>query len=248
MRYFYIALSFLTIIPIHLDDIEDVDFAKSVKYFTIVGTLVGLLCAAIGYVSLLLFDPFSTSIIVVASMSLISGALHTDGLADTFDGFLSSRSLKRKLDIMHDSRIGTMGVLAILFVMLLKISLLFSISSSPSYMLAVVFLMPLAGRVSQILSMSLLPYAREDGLGLLFWDSSQSRFRLALILFLIISILVCIIVGVSVFKALFLTFWLILITGIFSNWCYKAIEGGTGDTLGAITEIIELVTVAYFAI
>ena len=250
MKYLYAALTFLTIIPApSQNEEEEADLAKAVKFFPVIGSIVGLISALVAALSLVLVDPLSAVIITVAVMTLISGGLHMDGLADTFDGFLSARPRLRKLEIMHDSRIGAMGVLAILFVVLLKISLLFALSSNPALLVAVIFLMPLAGRVSQVVSMSLLPYARDEGLGLLFWKSDEARARPALLALVVVAIVVC---GFSnqrcLSDGLFLTIWILVVVALFSRWCDKVIEGGTGDTLGACTELVELATVFYFVV
>ena len=49
---------------------------------------------------------------------------HLDGLADTCDGVFSARSRDRMLEIMRDSRLGTHGGLALIFVVLAKILVL----------------------------------------------------------------------------------------------------------------------------
>ena len=45
-----------------------------------------------------------------------------DGLSDTADGVFSSRGRDRMLEIMRDSRVGAMGVRAIVFVFTLKVA------------------------------------------------------------------------------------------------------------------------------
>jgi adenosylcobinamide-GDP ribazoletransferase len=81
------------------------------------------------------------ALLVVASMA-ISGGLHVDGLAGTADGFFSSRKRERVLEIVRDSRSGSMGVAAVA---------------------AAIFLMPLAGRCALVFGMTSLPYARPEG-------------------------------------------------------------------------------------
>ncbi len=108
------------------------------------------------------FLPAQVSVwIAVLLLAALSGGLHLDGLADTADGLFSARSRERMLAIMKDSHIGTMGVLALVFAIGLKVAALSSLTLNAR--LAVLVLMPLAGRTAMVLMLTTLPYARPDG-------------------------------------------------------------------------------------
>jgi adenosylcobinamide-GDP ribazoletransferase len=163
----------------------------------------------------------------------ISGALHLDGLSDTFDGFLSSRPKDRILEIMKDSHIGVMGAMAMIFVILLKITSLYEILSRGSLPVLALVLVPFLGRCALIHSMVQLPYARAEGLGRLFWYENKSvHYGLLLVEFLL---------SIS-----FLGFWglgfmafIYAVQCLFIRWCSSKIDGGTGDTCGACCELTE---------
>jgi adenosylcobinamide-GDP ribazoletransferase len=249
MRHLLIAIQFLTIFPVSVEHEGEDDFARAVPYFPVVGSLAGLSAAIIAAVALWAFDPLTASVVTIAFLCALSGALHMDGLADTCDGFLSARPREKKLIIMQDSCSGVMGVVGILFLVLLKVSLLYSLAAQPRLFVVVSFCMPLAGRVSQVVLMSLLPYARETGLGLLFWESEKPRARYALgALMGVVLLLGAFTSEVAALDALLLGVWILAVCVLFSHWCMRAIGGGTGDTLGAITEIAELATLFYFAV
>ena len=55
---------------------------------------------------------------------VITGGFHEDGLADITDGLGGSYDRERALDIMKDSRIGAFGAMALVLVLLAKVSLL----------------------------------------------------------------------------------------------------------------------------
>ena len=96
--------------------------------------LLGILLFLIGIVSIKIFDPFVTSIIItLASVVILTGGLHIDGFGDTFDGIYSYRDKERMLEIMKDSRLGTNSLLAILFLILIKIGFIYSIINQESY-------------------------------------------------------------------------------------------------------------------
>ncbi|MCJ7688103.1 MAG: adenosylcobinamide-GDP ribazoletransferase, partial [Clostridiaceae bacterium] len=129
MKKFILMIQFFTRIPINMEiDIKDDDFAKGIVYFPI----VGLVIAIVNVLTYLLFAKVSTGLLPVVMAVLanviITGALHVDGLADTCDGIYSARKKERMLEIMKDSRLGTNGAVAILFDLILRITILSSIS------------------------------------------------------------------------------------------------------------------------
>jgi adenosylcobinamide-GDP ribazoletransferase len=178
------------------------------------------------------------SMVSAAMMVIIllcfSGCLHLDGLADTADGLLSSRPRERILDIMKDSHTGAMGVIAIVCVLLLKFASLASLSADRLWPAAL--LMPLAGRCAIVVHRVLLPYARPSGLGNVFYRRPA---RLAA--FWAVGVLTlaawwmlggC---GVIVAAAC------IVVAMLFSWHVHRKIGGATGDTFGAVCEIVEIV-------
>ena len=105
----------MTRIPIKADIGFDEEFHKSIVYFPLVGFVIGLISFLIGSLALKIFDPFVTSILIVAGEVILTGGLHIDGLGDTFDAIYSNRDKERMLEIMKDSRLGTNSLLAILY-------------------------------------------------------------------------------------------------------------------------------------
>ena len=131
----------MTRIPIKADIGFDEEFHKSIVYFPLVGFVIGLISYLIGCLSVKVFDPFVTSILIVGAEVIITGGLHIDGLGDTFDAIYSNRDKERMLEIMKDSRLGTNSLLAILFLVLIKIGILTNIINSN--LLWIIIFMPL---------------------------------------------------------------------------------------------------------
>ena len=129
------------------------------NYWPYLALLYGILSPFIPLVPLML-------ILVIAEF-LITGGLHADGLMDTSDGLFSGRERDRKLEIMKDSRIGSFGVVAFVFVTLLKWQLLTAIPTAEFIPMALI-MMPLMSRWSLVLSIRSYPYAREQGMGAAF--------------------------------------------------------------------------------
>ncbi|WP_295286164.1 adenosylcobinamide-GDP ribazoletransferase [Veillonella sp.] len=165
MTPFFIALQFLTRLKIvNQTEWSMEDFGKSVVAFPYVGLVIGLILALL-YGILSPFIPLvPLMLIIVVAEFLITGGLHADGLMDTSDGLFSGRERERKLEIMKDSRIGSFGVVAFVFVTLLKWQLLTAIPTAEFIPMALI-MMPLMSRWSLVLSIRSYPYARKEGMG-----------------------------------------------------------------------------------
>ena len=106
------------------------DFISSLWAFPLVGLVIG----GIGGMMLVVSGFFGLPLLVcgglcVGVMAMASGAMHEDGLADTADGFGGGRDVDDKMRIMHDSHIGSYGVLALCLSLIIRISLFASIAA-----------------------------------------------------------------------------------------------------------------------
>lgn len=210
MTPFFIALQFLTRLKIvNQTEWSVEDFGKSVVAFPYVGLIIGLILALL-YGILSLFIPLvPLMLILVIAEFLITGGLHADGLMDTSDGLFSGRERDRKLEIMKDSRIGSFGVVAFVFVTLLKWQLLTAIPTAEFIPMALI-MMPLMSRWSLVLSIRSYPYAREQGMGAAFANlapkhvityNTLSTFFMPIVILLIGVILYTLLYGVySIFS------------------------------------------------
>ena len=87
LQAFALALQFLTRLPGPADDAFSPErLAASVRYYPLVGALVGGLCAGLLWLADLALPGAVAILLAVAAGLVITGALHEDGLADTFDG------------------------------------------------------------------------------------------------------------------------------------------------------------------
>ena len=171
MRAFLIGLQFLTRISISRQEVwTEEDFGRSVRYFPLVGAVLGMIYATAAY-GLFQFPhrfgvyiPYEfASAILLAMPVLLTGAIHCDGFMDTVDGIFSGRSRERMLEIMKDSRTGSFGVVAFVLLMLIQWSALMDIGYQE--LPVAVFVMPIIGRLMMSTAITLFPYARPDGMG-----------------------------------------------------------------------------------
>lgn len=244
MKRFISILQFMTRIPINIDTGFDEEFHKTITYFPLVGLVLGVLIYIIGLVSGIFFDSFITSIIVTLTLVILTGGLHIDGLGDTFDAIYSYRDKERMLEIMKDSRLGTNSVLAIMFLILLKIGFIYSIINNN--LLWTVIFMPVVARLGVIVMMYKTVTPRENGMGNLFiGKASTSMFTIAILytIILIIGISKLILLA-STFKVIMLISTIIILfifNNLFKKHIYKKIDGVTGDILGCTIELGELI-------
>jgi adenosylcobinamide-GDP ribazoletransferase len=234
MRNFLIAMQFLTRIPIgEIPFDEKHNFVNSVKYYPLVGLLIGILLAGIHSLLNNFLPNLVLAVLILIVSILITGGLHLDGLMDTVDGLMSARDKDRMLEIMKDSRVGAHSVWAVSSLLLMKFTLLASLS--PPNVLISLLLMPVIARWQILFSMSFWPYARENGLGKLFLakDHKYAFITNGAAIFLIVFWLT----GIWGLAALIAN---LFIVWIFNNALTKKLDGLTGDTYGAVIELSEL--------
>jgi len=121
LTLFVIATQFLTRLPTpRIANFEPQWLGRSLRYFPLVGGLVGLLNVAVWWIGIH-WLPNSVSVGLMMAVSLlVTGAFHEDGFADVCDGFGGGTTQERTLAIMKDSRVGAFGAIGILMMLGLK--------------------------------------------------------------------------------------------------------------------------------
>ncbi|AOY76346.1 adenosylcobinamide-GDP ribazoletransferase [Clostridium formicaceticum] len=239
MQRFILILQFLTRITIAKDLSYDEDFKKGIIYFPLVGLVLGGILA-VAYKGLSYgLNATVASILVIALYVALTGGLHLDGLGDTFDGFYSSRPRERILEIMKDSRLGTNGVIVIVFGLLIKIFGLAEVL--PSRGLTALILMPVMGRLAIVYGSYNISYARKEGLGNIFIDKiTKQEIAVATLLTVLCALLDK--------NALFFIPILWLFSYLFKKYSKQIIGGMTGDTSGALCELTEILYILYLLV
>ena len=232
-RRFFAALTLLTVIPIPGYNPSEEDIAHAKPFFPLVGLIIGVVGYWIAKGMICFAPPAIVAGVMVILLAGASKGFHLDGLADTADGFFSSRPRKRMMEIMHDSHIGVMGVFALISVLGLKAAGFFSIASVdiPN---AVLF-SAIIGRCGLTLHAFISKYAREEGLG-------KITFRYKSPFCLIWTLLFMFGTGYLLFavNGLIIAATTVLFVFLWSFYTHKQINGATGDTLGACVEICEM--------
>ena len=164
MALFLLATQFLTRVPVpSAGDFQARWLSGSLRYFPLVGGLVGLAAATVWWLSSHWFPPTIAVGLALAASLLITGAFHEDGFADTCDGLGGGYTRERALAIMKDSRIGAFGAVGLIILLGLKWSALAALPNAAFWLVLVA-----AHVVSRWYAIGLvwaLPYARADGAG-----------------------------------------------------------------------------------
>lgn len=134
------------------------------RAFPIIGVLVGAI-AGLSLMAAATLDlhPLACAFIALAVLALVTGALHEDGLADVADGFGGGGTVAAKLKVMRDSRIGTFGMLAVIFSVGIRATVLGGLPG-PGMAAAALVAASALSRGLLPAAMHFMPQARKTGL------------------------------------------------------------------------------------
>jgi adenosylcobinamide-GDP ribazoletransferase len=234
------AVSFLTVLPVANAD-GGAGERLGRAYFPAIGALVGLV-AGVGFVvTAAATTPLLGAALAVAVLCLLTGAIHLDGLADTFDGVLTPGDARRRLEVMRDPRLGSYGVTAIAAVLIVEVAALASIS--PGRALAALVIAGALSRLGTLFLIALVPYVRESGKGLAAWDDRRRGLDVA--------------VGVATVALVALLDWrralaalpvVALVVVVLMVLARRRLGGATGDICGAVAELSQVAVLFVFAV
>lgn len=236
MRQFLIALQFLAIFPIKIrpqESISPKDFGKSLIWFPLVGAIIGIILAAVFNILFMFPNIVRISLVLIFSF-IITGGIHLDGFADTCDGLYGFSKKEKALQIMRDSHIGAIGAISLILLILFKFSLLASFHQDILW--AYLILMPTFGRFMQSLACISSKYAREEGKAKYFIEYAQIKEIVFGLIFTLV--LFCLLLKINGLILFLISLALIYPVILYIN---KRIDGMTGDTIGAVSEVAEVV-------
>lgn len=214
------------------------DAGRSSAWYPLVGAGIGGLAGVSAYgVYCLTQERLISACVAAVMFILLSRGLHMDGLADSADAFFSNKPREEMLAIMKDPHIGAMGAVSIVCVFFLKVSFF---SAVPAFFIVrAAVLAGLLSRYAMAVLMFFFPYARTEGTAKdyihgmnisIFSRASLIAFICVYLIFSWQGIIVC---GVVLITAYGL--------GVYSA---RRINGITGDVIGGIGEIMEIVALA----
>ncbi|WP_414451197.1 adenosylcobinamide-GDP ribazoletransferase [Burkholderia sp. 22PA0099] len=234
LRYFFVALGYFTRVPVPKRiGYASGDLDHAARYFPLIGVCIGALAALVYGLAVRVWPPGVAVLLSMAATLIATGAFHEDGLADSCDGFGGGYTREDVLRIMHDSRIGTFGAVALVVSLALKWQALAALppwraawvllaAHAASRVAAVSLLVSLdyvrgegkAKPVAQRMSARAFAFAAACGLPWLFWPD----WRLGLLT-----------LGV-----------LVLLRAAVARYLLRRLGGYTGDCLGFAQQLAEL--------
>jgi len=236
MRLYIIALQFLTIFPLPFDmKCERDDLGRSLAVFPLAGLSIGTLLAGLNWLLTPLFSRPLADALLIAALAAMTGALHLDGLADVFDGIAARGSRERFLAVMKDSHVGAAGAVALVLGLLLKWQALVAVPVGIKWQALLFF--PALARYAQVQTIVFARNARQDGLGSAFiGNAGASHLVIAGFSTLGAAWLLLAFKGLFAMAGIMAAAWLV------RRWFNRKIGGITGDVVGCISELMEILT------
>ncbi|AFS81577.1 cobalamin 5'-phosphate synthase [Candidatus Nitrosopumilus koreensis AR1] len=231
------VFSFLTIFPSSSATLENI--AKYMYVFPIVGIAIGLLIGSIGFGLSFFLDPLLVSLLVVASIAIVTGIHHADGLADFADGLMVKGTKEKKIKAMKDLSTGSAGIVGLV---LYLVGLIVTISLTSGFdLFKAVLISEILAKFSMVL-MASLGNSAISGSSSPFVHIMKDKKKLgAAFIIMLIPVVVIgettglIMLGVTVTLTLFLL-------GIST----RSFGGITGDVIGATNELTRLASLMVF--
>lgn len=239
MRALLIALQFLTILPVRLQgEFSAQDMGRSLLFYPLVGLLIGIVLSLLGW-SLTSQLPMVSAILVLTVWVILTGALHLDGLADSADAWLGGIGDKAKtLSIMKDPAAGPIAVVMIVLVLLIKFVMLTVLLSQQNWW-ALIWSVILARTALPLLFLT-TDYVRPHGLGSILKQQQSALHTRRLML--IIGVLALLSIG------LFTLLFGLLVFLLLRYLMERRLNGFTGDTAGAMVELLEAALLIFFVL
>lgn len=237
IHIFLTAILFFTRIPVSKNiPYSSVNLAKSIRYFSLVGLIVGCLNAFVYYISEFLFNHSISILLSMVSSVLLTGAFHEDGFADVCDGFGGGYTKEKIMQIMKDSRVGTYGMVGLLLLFTLKHQSLAALDFKNCF-LAIISAHTISRFVTSILVYT-TPYVQETHKSKVDKTSTYTTSFTDVFINGIIAI-----IPLFFFANywVFITILPLLVTVIgLASYFKKWIGGHTGDCAGATQQITEV--------
>jgi adenosylcobinamide-GDP ribazoletransferase len=240
---FLAALCFLTIFPVPAEWFRQQENrlvqGNSLLFYPVIGLLIGAGLLAVSFF-LSVFDSLLTSALLITIWIVMTGALHLDGLADTADAWLGGHGDREKtLTILKDSHAGVAAIVAIVLSIIIKILALNEIHAE---LFVALLITPVLARTAVMILLLTTDYVRPNGIGTKMvvamprskaWGVTIVAGLLSVVLLKWNAIFILISIGLAIF--------------LYRVMLLRRLGGTTGDTAGALIEIIEILVLLDFA-
>lgn len=243
-----LAIEFLTVLRVRRSATSDKppDMAQALLWFPLVGAMLGLALVFLDWALAFIFPMGVRAVALLVFLALVTGMLHFDGFVDCCDALLGNRTVKQRLEILRDSRVGAYGALGGALLLLGYFAALSALDGPPRSL--ALLIAPMLGRWSMVYAVTRYPYARAAGAGTLFRNGGSGHLIVA-------SISMLLLLAGNAFAAsshwqtiavmAVLTGMLLVVAQVtllsWLAWAARRLGGGlTGDVYGAVCVLVEL--------
>jgi adenosylcobinamide-GDP ribazoletransferase len=226
--------SFLTIVPVGMESIEDVS-----RYFflcPLVGLVIGFVAGVVGFVSGVFLPGLICGFLVLVSVQLVTGFHHLDGLLDLSDAAMARGDSKRRLEVMHDMFTGAAAVAAGVIVLVVS-GLAFGYFSGLDILRAAV-VAEVVAKESMVLTAYMGKLPSYKGMGYYVVESMKGKHLKALFSVVLSAVIVFLLVGISVMFVFVAMEIVVVALSVYAN---ETLGFVTGDIMGATNEINRMV-------
>lgn len=238
VKAFKNLLSFLTVLPIKMDNDLLSDCARYMFLFPLIGAFIGLIAGVFGWIAQLFLPGIVVGGLVTAALLWLTGLHHTDGLLDFGDGVMVHGTAQHKIDVMHDQLTGAGGLSLGILTILITAMAIGQIDSG--IIIPAIIVVETSAKLSMVV-MARAGKATHQGMNISFLSFMHgTKGTLRLIVGLLISLAI----------ALLLLQWIgaiVILSGIITSLvmtfiAHRNFNGVTGDVFGATNELARLVS------
>lgn len=262
MKRLLVAIQFLTIIPLGIEvNVSEKDIGGCSAAFVAVGILQGILLVAVQYLTGRIFPQDLAIAFTVFALVLINGGFHLDGLADTFDALAMKsegdieKDRQKRLALMKDGTTGPIGVIAIVFDLAFKYLLLRNLSNfMPFIFYSSILFLPVISKWTMVLSIHHAIPAKNNGLGHLMIKGTGYK-EVVISTLTLLGLFITVLIYSKDYSPdkqylfyLILVGLMYLVSLLVLRFFNKRFGGITGDNLGAINEISEILFLLWVVI
>ena len=236
---FFATVMFFTRIPVNWAYFSDnaPNLTRAAWAFPLIGYFIGFCSGIIGDLSLFFgLSTFISCLLAVAFSVMLTGAFHEDGLADMADGFGAGGSPKKINEIMHDSRLGTYGTLALISGFLIRLGLVITLVDIGYSLIVILSFAFATGKLSIIFIRNISNTSAFSKTGSIIEFISIKKLVVATFIWLIPIYFIF-----PFFGILLAISQVFLVVFVISNMSQQKLGGITGDVLGATAFVSELV-------
>jgi adenosylcobinamide-GDP ribazoletransferase len=240
---FIMALSMFTIIPIPYVEWDDDSVKNMMKFYPLIGAIVGGIWSTIYYLMGILNVPIVLkSVIIMIVPFIITGMLHLDGFMDVCDAILSRRDKEEKLRILKDSKVGAFAVISVLILFFLQFGGIYSFVEK-NIQFYVLLLVSITSRSVVAYFLLSRRTIKQSTLGTYFKKGTNIYDRIIML----ISLLIVLILAFTLIniKGIILVLLITLGITLAIEKCKKEFGGISGDVAGfalVIGEVVGILT------